>query len=68
MRRLAVALRSLITDLIGPEGVLLAAGFAGLVVIAWSIDWRAGVAVASIAALALGLAVAKYDPKPPRTP
>jgi len=59
MRRVVFAVRSLITDAIGLDGLLFTAGLAGLTVVAWSSDWRYGVAVASIAALTMGLAVAR---------
>lgn len=59
MRRVASALHSLVVDTIGLEGFLIAGGLAGLTVVAWSIDWTVGVTVASIAALTIGIAIAR---------
>jgi len=59
MRRIASALRSLVVDAIGPEGAAIAAGFAGLIIIGWSLDWRVGAAIASVGLLTVGIALAR---------
>ena len=59
MRRIATALRTLAVDSIGPEGFFTVAGLAGLAFVAWYIDWLLGVAVASLMALVIGIALAR---------
>jgi len=62
MRRTAIAIRSLLTSLIrdtGPEGFALGAGYLGLSVVGWSIDWRVGATVLCVGLLVAGIALAR---------
>ena len=58
MRRIAIALHVLAVNSIGLEGFLVAGGLIGLTYVAWYLDWLLGVAVASLTALVIGIAVA----------
>jgi hypothetical protein len=70
LRRIAEALYALVNDVIGLEGFLVVAGLAGLTLVAWDADWRIGVAVASISAIAIGVGLVSLAgrPRPPGTP
>lgn len=63
MRRIASAIRSLIVDVIGLEGLLIIPAFIGIVFIGWSLDWRIGAMILCSGLLVAGLAVARPVPK-----
>jgi len=59
MRRIAEALRALLTDTVGLEGAFTIAGLAGLAFVAWEIYWLAGIACISLMSLVIGIALAR---------
>jgi len=59
MRRIAEALRSLLSETVGLEGAFTIAGLAGLAFVAWEIDWLIGIAVLSLMSLVIGIALAR---------
>jgi hypothetical protein len=64
LRRIAEALRSLLSETVGLEGAFTVAGLAGLTFVAWATDWLLGVAVASVTLLVIGIALARPRPAP----
>jgi hypothetical protein len=62
MRRIAEALRALLSETVGLEGAFTVAGLVGLTFVAWHADWLLGVAVASVILLVIGIALARPRP------
>ena len=63
MRRIASALRALLSETIGLEGAFTVAGLLGLTFVAWEVYWLAGIAVASVMSLTIGIALARPTPR-----
>jgi len=59
MRRIAEALRALLMETVGLDGAFTLAGLVGLAFVAWVVYWLAGVAVISVMALVIGIALAR---------
>jgi len=59
MRRIAEALRALLSETVGLEGAFTIAGLLGLAFVAWTIYWLTGIAVVSAMVLIIGIALAR---------
>lgn len=59
MRRIAEAIRALLSETVGLEGAFTVAGLAGLAFVAWEVYWLAGIAVVSLMLLVIGIALAR---------